>query len=142
MIATLGASQKALFVLARAQRSSDGADDGGQNRYEDDAQHDGAKMLLDERDAAEEVAYQHEQADPADAADSVEQRELGEVHVPGSGDKRGKRTEKRHEARDDDGKPAVLLEEVVQLGHALGRERLHLARIENAAAEEPSNPVI
>ncbi len=99
-------------------------------------------MLLDERYAAEEVADEHEEADPADAANGIEHRELREVHMACTRNERGKRAEERHETRDDDCQATVLLEEIVELGHALGRERLHLARVDDATAEEPRDPVI
>ena len=99
-------------------------------------------MLLHERHATEEVAHENEEADPADAADGVEQRELREVHMTRTSDERGKRAEERHETRDDDRQATVLLEEVVKLGHALGRERLHLARVDDATAEEPIHPKV
>ena len=62
---------------------------------------------------------------------------------PGAGDERREGAEERHEARDDDReRRRSLLEEVVELGHALGRERLHLPRIDDAAAEQARDPVV
>ena len=49
----------------------------------------------------------------------------------------GERAEERHEARDDDGEPAVFGKEMVELAHAFRRERFHFAGIDDAHAEEP-----
>jgi diaminopimelate decarboxylase len=68
--------------------------------------------------------------------------ELPEIHMARARDEGGEGAEERHEARDDDGEAAVLLEELIELGHALGREGLHLARVEDAAAEEARDPVV
>ena len=99
-------------------------------------------MLLDERNAAKEISHQNERSDPRNAAYNVEQGELGEVHMAGTGNKRRERAEKRHKARNDDGQAAVFCEEMIELGHALGGQGLHLARVDNARSEESGNPVI
>ena len=99
-------------------------------------------MILDERNASEEIAHEHEQAHPRDATDRIEEREAPERHVARTGDEGRERAEERHEARDDDGETAKALEEVVEFGHALGSERLHLTRIDDALAEEAGNPVV
>ena len=131
-----------LLAGAGIHRGLDGADERGQHGYAHDAEHDDLEVILHERHAAEEVAHQHKQAHPRDAADDVEEGELAEVHVAGTRDERGKRTEEGHESRNNDGQAAVLLEELVELGHALGREGFHLAGVQDAAAEETRDPVV
>ena len=99
-------------------------------------------MLLHEGHAPEEVAHQNEQTHPGHAADDVEERELGEVHVTRARNEGGEGAEERHEARDDDGQAAIALEEVIELGHALGSKGLHLPRIDDAAAEQAGDPIV
>ena len=99
-------------------------------------------MVLHKRNAAEEVTHEHEQRNPRNAANGVEQGELTEIHVARARDERRKRAEERHETRNDDGKAAVFREKVVELGHALRRERLDFARIDDARAEEAGDPVV
>ncbi len=50
--------------------------------------------------------------------------------------------EEGHETRDNDGQAAVFLEEVIELGHALGSEGLDLARVDDARTEETRDPVV
>ena len=57
-------------------------------------------------------------------------------------DKGCERAEERHETRDDDREPAIFLEEVVELVHALFSERLHSARIDDARTEEARDPIV
>ena len=64
------------LLLARAHSGLDGADDSRSHRHGDNAQHDDLEVILHERNTAEEVSHQNEQADPGYAADAVEQREL------------------------------------------------------------------
>ena len=61
--------------------------------------------------------------------------------MAGTRNERGERAEERHEARDDDGEPAVFGKEMVELAHAFRRERFHFAGIDDAHAEEPRDPV-
>ena len=79
----------------------------------DDADDDQREIVLNKRNASEEITRQHKQTDPGDAADDVEKSKLGEVHMAHAGDKGSKRTQKRHEACDDDGKRAVFFEETI-----------------------------
>lgn len=99
-------------------------------------------MLLDEGNTSEEVPYEHEKADPGHTTDGIEERELREVHMAHASDEGREGAEEGHEARDDDGKTAIFLEEVIELIHAFLRERLHLARIDDALAEEARDPII
>ena len=129
-------------ALLRTHRRFHRADKRRRHRYGDNAQNDDLEMVLHKRDAAEEIAHEHEQAYPRNTANSVEQGELAEIHVARTRDERCERAEERHETRNDDGEAAVFREEVVELGHALGRERLDFAGIDDARAEEAGNPVV
>ena len=120
----------------------DGADDCRRNGNADDAEDDDFKVLLYEGNSPEKETHQHEQRHPGNAANAVEERELRKVHVARTRDEGRKRAEERHEARDDDGEPAVLFKEVIELGHALRRERLDLARVDDARAEEAGDPIV
>ena len=57
-------------------------------------------------------------------------------------DKRCEGAEERHEARDDDRKPTIFLEEVVELVHAFFGKRLYPARIDDARTEETRDPIV
>ena len=129
-------------ALLRTHRRFHRADKRRRHRHRDNAQNDDLEVILHKWDATEEVAHEHEQTYPRNAANGVEQGELTEIHVARARDERRKRAEEWHETRNDDGKAAVFRKKVIELGHALGRERLDFARIDNARAEEAGNPVV
>ncbi len=129
-------------ALPRTHRRFHRADKRRRHRHRDNAQNDDLEVILHKWDATEEVAHEYEQTYPRNAANGVEQGELTEIHVARARDERRKRAEEWHETRNDDGKATVFREKVIELGHTLGRERLDFARIDNARAEEASNPVV
>ncbi len=99
-------------------------------------------MLLHKRNATKEVAYEHKKADPADTADAIPNGEFAEVHMSGSCNERSKRTEKRHETRDDDRQATVFREEMIEFRHALRREGFYLARIDYPVSQKARYPIV
>ena len=85
-----------------------------QQRDEHDADRDEREVLLDDRHVAEEHSRAHAQAHPPDRADEVVEDEASTAHLRRAGDKRHERAHDRHEAAEDDGLAAVVLEELVR----------------------------
>ena len=129
-------------AFLRTHRRFHRADKRRRHRHRNNAQNNDLKVVLYKRNAAKKVAHEHEQRNPRNAANGVEQGELAEIHVARARDERRKRAEERHESRNDDGKAAVFREKVVEFGHALGRERLDFAGIDDARTEEAGDPVV
>ena len=72
------------------------------------------KLLLHDRQSAEEVAAEQERSTQATAADDVVDGERRVGHRADAGDERRERADDRHEAREDDRLAAVLLVELVR----------------------------
>ena len=82
----------------------------------------------------EPVAEQRHREHPRRAADDVVARELAVAHLRDAGDDGHERADERHEARDDDRLPAVLLVEVVRRLQVLGPEQAGARPVEDVRA--------
>ena len=87
----------------------------GKHRKKDDRENHQGEVLLDDGRIRKEVACKYEQRRPQNSSDDVVGNELGVSHFANAGDKWGKRSDYRHEARDDDCLAAVTLVELVGL---------------------------
>ena len=100
------------------------------------------EMLLHHRDAAEEVAQQHEDCGPRNTADDVEQQEFAVVHVPETCKERHERADEREETTQEDRQRAVLVNKAFGFLDALGRHRLDAPGIDDVLAEFATDPIV
>ena len=145
VLAIQGCSHRKLLlrlILSCGKGALNRTDNSRGHGNRNDSQDNHLEVVLHEGNPTKEVSHEYEQTHPRYAANNVEKGELAEVHVTRTGDEGGEGTEEGHEAGDDDGQTTVLIEEVVELRHALGSQGLHLARVDDALAEEAGYPVV
>ena len=109
------------------QGDESGASDGGEQ--------DEVDVVLDERrdrrDEADQVAEHREPEAPQDRADEVVERVAPPRHVADAGSDRGEGAHDRHEPGEDDGEPAVFLEERVRAVDVLLAEQARVFPLED-----------
>ena len=126
----------------RVQPRAEVPDHAGQDRDDDDRQHDQREVLLDERVPAEEVAGERARPHPQAPARNIERQEPAIGHPPQPGDERRERADDRHEPRHDDRLRPVALEERVRALDVLLLHEPRLLRLEDPRAEELADEVV
>jgi hypothetical protein len=128
--------------LAPVQPHSDDFDEARDPGNKNQGNNDDAEIVLDDRDAAEEIARRNKQENPERAANDIEEQKAFVRHAADAGHERRECSYDRQKSRNDDRLAAMFLVKPVCTYQIFFFQKPSLFLVEHLWADEVADPVV